>query len=97
MHITYEEELRLVKGILVAANFPEGDAELIAKVITHSDFTGVYSHGLSRLTRYMRQIEKGALNPHPNFRKVLDTGAVMVFDSDNGTAVGVGANYGSAE
>ncbi len=87
MHITYEEELRLVKGILVAADFPEGDAELIAKVITHSDFTGVYSHGLSRLTRYMRQIEKGALNPRPNFRKVLDTGAVMVFDSDNGSGI----------
>ena len=87
MNITYEEELKLVKGILVAADFPEGDAEQIAKVITHSDFTGVYSHGLSRLTRYMQQIEKGALNPHATFRKVLDTGAVMVFDSDNGSGI----------
>lgn len=87
MHISFEEELRLVKGILVAADFPEEDAGMIAEVITHSDFTGVYSHGLSRLTRYMKQIEKGALNPHPNFRKVLDTGSVMVFDSDNGSGI----------
>lgn len=87
MLITYEEEIHLVKGILTAAGFPEEDAGLIAKVITHSDFTGVYSHGLSRLTRYMRQIDAGSLNPHPNFQKVLDTGAVMVFDGDNGSGI----------
>ena len=87
MVITYEEELHLVKGILTAADFPEEDAALIAEVITHSDFTGVQSHGLSRLTRYMRQIKAGSLNPRPNFRKVLDTGAVMVFDGDNGSGI----------
>ena len=87
MVITYEEELNLVKGILVAADFSEEDAALIAKVISHSDFTGVYSHGLSRLTRYMRQIKAGSLNPRPNFRKVLDSGSVMVFDGDSGSGI----------
>ena len=87
MRITYEEELSLVRGILLAADFPEDDAERIAQVIRHSDFTGVYSHGLSRLTRYMRQIAAGSLNPRPNFRKVLDSGAVMVFDGDNGSGI----------
>ena len=87
MHITYEEELSLVKGILTAADFPEEDSAIIAKVISHSDFTGVYSHGLSRLTRYMRQIKTGSLNPRPEFKKVLDSGAVMVFDGDNGSGI----------
>ena len=87
MHISYEEEFCLVRGILIAADFPEEDAERIAEVIRHSDFTGVYSHGLSRLTRYMRQIQAGSLNPRPNFRKVLDSGAVMVFDGDNGSGI----------
>ena len=87
MRITYEEERRLVKGILVAADFPDADADRISEVITYSDFSGVYSHGLSRLTRYMLQIQAGALNPRPNFRKVLDTGAVLVFDSDNGSGI----------
>ena len=87
MHINYEEERNLVKGILTAAKFPEEDADIIAKVITHSDFTGVYSHGLSRLTRYMRQIKAGSLNPRPNFRKVLDSGSVMVFDGDSGSGI----------
>ena len=87
MQIRYEQELALVAGILRAAGFPAGDAATIAKVIAHSDFTGVYSHGLSRLTRYMRQIEAGSLNPRPDFRTVEDSGAVMVFDSDNGSGI----------
>ena len=87
MYIKYEEEINLVKGILTAADFPEEDAGIMAKVISHSDFTGVYSHGLSRLTRYLRQIKKGALNNRPNFQKVLDFGAVMAFDCDNGSGI----------
>ncbi len=87
MKLSYEEERSLVKGILTAAGFAPEDADTIGKVITHSDFTGVYSHGLSRLTRYLRQIEAGVLNMHPNFEKVLDTGAVLVFDGDNGSGI----------
>ena len=87
MVISYEEELKLVSGILSSADFPEEDAATIAKVIAHSDFTGVYSHGLSRLTRYLRQIKVGALNAHPNFQKVLDKEAVTVFDGDNGSGI----------
>ena len=87
MRISFEEEYSLVRGILVASGFPEEDAAQVAEVIRHSDFTGVYSHGLSRLTRYMRQISAGTLNPRPNFQKVLDSGAVMVFDGDNGSGI----------
>ena len=87
MNIGYEEEVRLVRGILTASDFPEEDAEIIAKVIAHSDFTGVYSHGLSRLTRYLRQIKAGSLNNKPRFEKLLDSGAVLVFDCDNGSGI----------
>ena len=87
MFISYEEEIALVRGILTASDFPEEDAGIIAKVIAHSDFTGVYTHGLSRLTRYLRQIKAGSLNNRPNFQKILDKQAVMVFDCDNGSGI----------
>lgn len=87
MILSYEQERKLVKGILTAAEFSEEEADIIGKVITHSDFTGVYSHGLSRLTRYMRQIKVGALNPKPDFKKILDDEAVLVFDGDNGSGI----------
>ena len=47
MKLTREQEINLVKGIYLAAGFSEYEAGTVAAVITHSDFTGVYSHGLS--------------------------------------------------
>ncbi len=87
MILSYNQERCLVKGILTAAGYSVEDADTIGTVITHSDFTGVYSHGLSRLTRYLRQIKVGALNPHPDMQKLLDEGAVLVFDGDNGSGI----------
>lgn len=87
MTLSYEQERNLVSGILRAAGLSGEDAACIAEVITHSDFTGVYSHGLSRLTRYLRQLQCGALNPHPEFRTLLDRDAVSVFDGDNGSGI----------
>ena len=87
MTLTYEQERNLVKGILTAAGFAADEAETIGTVITHSDFTGVYSHGLSRLTRYLRQIKNGSLNNKPEFKKILDDKAVLVFDGDNGSGI----------
>ena len=84
MTLSYEQEKNLVMGILSASGFSDEDSELLGSVITHSDFTGVYSHGLSRLTRYLRQIKVGAINRDANFTKTLDSEAVTVFDGDNG-------------
>ena len=87
MKISHDQERKLVTGILTAAHYSHEDAEIISKVITHSDFTGVYSHGLSRLTRYLKQIDVGALNPSPKFEKVLDDQSLLVFDGDNGSGI----------
>ena len=87
MLLSYEEELRLTTKLLSASGLPESDAETVARVVTHSDFTGVYSHGLSRLTAYLSQLSIGSLNPRPAIRKIIDTGAVMAFDCDNGSGV----------
>ena len=87
MTLSYAQERALVRGILTAGGLSSEDADIVGKVITHSDFTGVYSHGLSRLTRYLRQIKAGSLNPKPEMKKVLDAGAVLVFDGDNGSGI----------
>ena len=87
MKLSYEQEHRLVAGILGAANFPGKDAAIISRVITHSDLTGVPSHGLSRLPRYLRQVQQGALNPRPRFEILRDDQAVLVVDGDNGSGI----------
>lgn len=87
MIITYDEERRLVKTLLEASGMSGEDADTVGKVVTHSDFTGVYSHGLSRLTLYLRQLANGSLNPRPHMKKLRDAGAVLTFDCDNGSGI----------
>lgn len=87
MIVSYNQEINLIRGIYLASGFSEYESDTIAKVITHSDFTGVYSHGLSRLTRYLRQIKQGVLNSKPDFRKVLEDETVLVYDCDNGSGI----------
>ena len=87
MTLSYEQERKLTKGLLVASGLTEEDAEILGKVVTHSDFTGVYSHGLSRFTRYLRQFKNGSLNPHAKLEKVLDDKAIAVYDSDNASGI----------
>ncbi len=87
MMLSYEQEQSLVRGILTGAGFRAEDAAIIADIITHSDFTGVYSHGLSRLTRYLNQIKAGSINRDAAFRKLLDDQAVLGFDGDNGFGI----------
>ena len=87
MHLSYEQEITLIKRLLMAVNVSESDAESLATVVTHSDFTGTYSHGLSRLCIYLRQYMKGALNPQPDFRLVKDKDAALVFECDDGSGI----------
>ena len=87
MTLSYEQEVNLVKGIYLASGFSEYESETVARVITHSDFTGVYSHGLSRLTRYLRQIKLGVLNSKPEFKKVKEDETILVYDCDNGSGI----------
>ncbi|NLC73047.1 MAG: Ldh family oxidoreductase [Ruminococcaceae bacterium] len=87
MIISYEQERNLTKKLLAARGMSEEDADLVGAVVTHSDFTGVYSHGMSRITTYLRQLEKGALNPRPTLKKTADNKAAITFDCDNGSGI----------
>lgn len=85
--ITYDEERRLTKTLLAACGMSDEDAEIAGDVITHSDFTGVYSHGMSRLTLYLKLFGTGAYNPRPNVRVLKEEGSVVHLDCDNALGV----------
>lgn len=91
MKISFEQERRLVNAFLLACGVPAEHAETIADVIAHSDFTGVYSHGLSRFPMYVRQYQAGALNARPDIRIVKDGSATIAFDCDHGSGI-IGVN-----
>ena len=85
--LSYDDELRLSRMLLRACGMPEPDADLAGSVITHSDFTGVYSHGISRLTGYLRLFRKGAYNPRPKLTVIKDEPSVIELDCDNALGV----------
>ncbi len=87
MHLSYEQEITLIKRMVMAHGVSESDAESLAAVVAHSDFTGTYSHGLSRLCIYLQQYSTGALVAKPDFRCVKDTDASLVFDCGGGSGI----------
>lgn len=77
-------------GILVAIGCPETDARLAADVLITADLRGVDSHGVARLSGYVKLYEKGRLNPKPNIRPVRETLSTVTIDGDLGLGLVVG-------
>ena len=50
MHLSYDQQITLIKRLVEPLHVDEIDAGYLAAVVTHSDFTGTYSHGHSRIS-----------------------------------------------
>ena len=87
MHLSYDQQITLIERLVEPLHVDEIDAGYLAAVVTHSDFTGTYSHGLSRLCIYLRQYMAGALVAQPDFRCVKDADASLAFDCGGGSGI----------
>ncbi len=87
MNIKYEQEQKLIYALSKAVGMSDKHADIMAKEVTYSDLTGVYSHGISRFANYYKHNKRGVQNPKPNIHIAKDAGAVVVLDVDNATGV----------
>ena len=87
MKLTMDQEKKLVGAFLDKIGVPEDDAVIVRDLISHSDFTGVYSHGLSRFIGYLKQFETGAINKAPKIKPVNQFGAVVTYDCDHASGL----------
>lgn len=69
---------------------PIEDARLAANVLVSADLRGVDSHGVARLSGYIRLWEGGRVNPTPKIRIVHESPSTAVIDGDNGLGLVVG-------
>src|SRR3984893_2579162 len=53
---------------LAAAGIPPEDAGQVAALMAEADARGGDAHGVFRLPQYVKQIQEGAVNAHPNIR-----------------------------
>lgn len=87
MIITFDEEKKLCVALLCAKGMNKADAEILASSVAYSDFSGIYSHGLSRFSNYLNRFDNGAYTVNANIVAAKDSGPVVSFDCDNGCGV----------
>lgn len=79
---TSEQLTRFAKDIFIKIGYSEDLAQLGAEVLVSADLRGVDSHGVARLSGYIRLWEKGRINSTPNFKVVHETPSTAVLDAD---------------
>ncbi len=84
-HTFSEETLRnFTKQIFLKMGCSAVHADLAADVLLKSDLRGIDSHGVARLSGYVRLWEKGRINTNPDIKIVHETPTTATVDGDAG-------------
>ena len=84
-HTFTEARLRdFTKNVFLKMGCSDTDATLATDVLLRSDLRGIDSHGVARLSGYIRLWEKKRINPSPNIRIVHETPTTATIDGDAG-------------
>ncbi|MDR6784444.1 LDH2 family malate/lactate/ureidoglycolate dehydrogenase [Pedobacter africanus] len=80
-----EQQLRrFTENVFLTIGCPQTDARLAADVLLRSDLRGIDSHGVARLSGYVRLWEKKRINAQPLIKVVHETATTATVDGDGG-------------
>jgi LDH2 family malate/lactate/ureidoglycolate dehydrogenase len=80
-----EEKLRnFTRNVFLKMGCSPADADLATDVLLSSDLKGIDSHGVARLSGYIRLWEKQRINATPDIRIVHETPTTATIDGDRG-------------
>ncbi|EDL65584.1 Ldh family oxidoreductase [Bacillus sp. SG-1] len=65
-------------------SLPKNESEIIAKSLVDADLLGVHSHGVSRLTDYLKRMEEGLIECKTEINLVNDSNTTALYDANNG-------------
>ena len=68
---------------LASLGFPEDDAADSGRLMIASDLAGFHTHGIFRLSQYIKRIRAGGINVRPTIRTERESAATAVVDGDN--------------
>lgn len=71
------------RQVFLSMGCPEKDAQLASEVLIKADLRGIDSHGLARLSGYVRLWKKNRINPNPNVRVIHETPSTATIDADS--------------
>ena len=84
MIFSYRELCGFAKEVFLRIGCSEEHADLATKVLLSADLRGIDSHGIARLSGYVRLWEAGRVNALPNISIVHETPSTAVVDGDRG-------------
>jgi LDH2 family malate/lactate/ureidoglycolate dehydrogenase len=84
MTYSYAQLYQFTLEMLIKIGCPEDQAKIGTEVLLSADLRGVDSHGVARLSGYVRLWEKSRINSTPNIRVVHETPSTAVVDGDGG-------------
>jgi LDH2 family malate/lactate/ureidoglycolate dehydrogenase len=82
--LSYDQLATFSKAVFQKIGCSEEDAALATKVLLMADLRGIDSHGVARLSGYIRLWEAGRINVKPNIRIIHESPSTAVVDGDSG-------------
>ena len=73
-----------IAAVFVHAGLPAADAGTVARLMAQADLQGSDGHGVIRLPQYLKRLQAGGINLHPNIRIATERAAMAVVDGNNG-------------
>ncbi|HEV8286336.1 MAG TPA: Ldh family oxidoreductase [Chitinophagaceae bacterium] len=80
----YQQLFDFTKTILQKIGCPANDAQTGAKVLLSADLRGIDSHGVARLSGYVRLWDVKRINTAPTIKIIHETPSTAVIDGDSG-------------
>ncbi|MEQ1884286.1 MAG: Ldh family oxidoreductase [Bryobacteraceae bacterium] len=78
------DELRaFIARVLEGVGLPAADALRVAELMSEADARGADGHGVFRLPQYVKRIQAGGTNRHPNIRVIQEKASSALVDGDN--------------
>jgi L-2-hydroxycarboxylate dehydrogenase (NAD+) len=81
---SYQQLFDFAKQVFVRIGCSEDDAVLATKVLLSADIRGVDSHGIARLSGYVRLWDAKRVNPCPEIKILHQTPSTATIDGDSG-------------
>ena len=82
--VLYADLFSFTKTVFQKIGCSQEDAEVATKVLLSADLRGIDSHGVARLSGYLRLHEAGRINSTPFIKKIHQTPSTATVDGDKG-------------
>jgi LDH2 family malate/lactate/ureidoglycolate dehydrogenase len=83
-HFTYQQLVDFTQSVFLKIGCSKEDAFLATKVLLSADLRGIDSHGIARLSGYIRLWEARRINAKPEVKILHETPSTATVDGDSG-------------